>query len=56
MKLTAPKITTFWLALLVAVIGVASHLGYVPNAQGAAFWILALGFLLMALGVALRGL
>jgi hypothetical protein len=55
MLLNPPKQVTFWISVVLAVIGL---LGYVAIAALApyAFWILLVGFVLLALGLLVKGL
>jgi hypothetical protein len=55
MLLNPPKQVTFWVAVVLAVIGL---LGYVAISALApyAFWILLVGFVLLALGLLVKGL
>ncbi len=48
MKLSAPKQVTFWVAVVVAVIGLISALVTIPVLSGFALWILVLGFVILA--------
>ncbi len=54
MKLRAPKNLTFYIAVLLVVLGVISQLAKVVPA--AAFWLVLVGFVLLALGNLLDGL
>lgn len=50
MKLSAPKVVTFWIAVILAVLGVLASQGYIPGLSGYAFWLVVAGFVLLALG------
>lgn len=57
MKLSAPKNVTFVVALVLAIVGLLAAVGilsFIPGGWG--LWILFVGFVLLALGVLLRGL
>ena len=54
MKLRAPKNLTFYVAVILAVLGVVSQLFSVVPA--AAFWLVLVAFVLLALGNLLEGL
>lgn len=56
MKLRAPKNITFWISLILVVLGIIAKL--VPlGVLSAWFWVLILaGYILLALGVLLKGL
>ncbi len=55
MNLSAPKKTTFWLALVLAVLGVIATLVTIPVLSGFAFWLLVIGFVILLLGNLLEG-
>jgi type IV secretory pathway TrbL component len=56
MRLHAPKNVTFWIALILVIIGIIARL--VPlGVISTYFWVLILaGYILLALGVLLKGL
>lgn len=57
MKLSAPKNITFVIALILALVGILAAVGllsFIPAAWG--LWLLFVGFVLLALGVLLKGL
>jgi|PlaIllAssembly_1097288.scaffolds.fasta_scaffold1379361_1 predicted membrane channel-forming protein YqfA (hemolysin III family) len=57
MKLSTPKNITFVIALILALVGLFAALGilsFIPAAWG--LWLLFIGFVLLALGVLLKGL
>ena len=56
MKLSAPKQITFWIAVAVAVLGLIAFLVPSIGFAAAAFWLLALGFVILALGNLLSNL
>ena len=56
MKPSAPKQITFWVAVVVAVIGLIAGLVSIPVLSGFALWILVLGFVILAAGNVLEGL
>jgi len=57
MKLSAPKQVTFWVAVVVAVLALIAHLmPAFPVIGGSGFWVLLLGFVILALGNLLEGL
>lgn len=56
MKLTPPKAVTFWISILLVVLGVAAsviNLGFVTTYSTA---VIVLGFVLLALGNMVKGL
>lgn len=57
MKLRAPKVITFWIAVVLAVLGLLGFLvPTIPVISGLAFWLVAAGFVLLMLGNLLDGL
>lgn len=56
MKLSAPKQLTFWIAVVVAVIGLISALVTIPVLSGFALWIVVLGFVILAVANLMEGL
>jgi len=56
MKLSEPKVVTFWIAVALAVLGILAYLGSIPGLAGSAFFLLAAGFVLLALGNLVKGL
>ncbi|MCP4139699.1 MAG: hypothetical protein GY755_05315 [Chloroflexi bacterium] len=56
MKLNAPKNITWWIAVVLGVLGILGNLMTLPFVSGFAFWFVALGFVLLALGTFLKGL
>jgi hypothetical protein len=56
MKLSAPQKVTWWIALVVGVVGIIAHLVTVPILSGLAFWLLAAAFVLLVLATLLKGL
>jgi len=59
MKLNAPKVSTWWIAVIIGVLGIVLRLGLVAVAGLSAsysFWLVTIGFLLLVLATALKGL
>ncbi len=56
MKFSAPKAITWWLSLILGVLGVIGHLANVGFLTTYAFWIVIVGFALLLLGTLLKGL
>jgi heme/copper-type cytochrome/quinol oxidase subunit 1 len=56
MNLTPPKHITFWIAVVLAVLGVLATLVTIPVLSGFAFWLVVIGFVLLALGNLVDGL
>jgi hypothetical protein len=55
MQLSAPKQVTFWVAVVVALVGLVSSFVAIPVLSGFALWILVLGFIILAAGCMLEG-
>ena len=55
-RLSAPKVITFWIAVLLALIGVIAVLAPITSLAGYALWLVVAGFVLLALGNLLEGL
>ncbi len=55
MTLSAPKQMTFWIAVVVAVIGLIASFVAIPVLSGFALWIIVLGFVILAAGNLLEG-
>jgi len=55
MRLSAPKRTTWWIALVVGAIGIVAHLVTIPVLSGFAFWLVAAAFVLLILATYLKG-
>ena len=56
MKPRAPKSITWWIALIIGVVGVVAHLVTIPFLSGYAFWLEVVAFVLLILATALKGL
>jgi len=55
MNLNEPKVITFWIAVVVAVIAVISAIVTIPVLSGIAFWLLLIAFVILAAGNLLKG-
>ena len=55
-RLSAPKVITWVVAVVVGVVGIVAHLGIIPVLSGYAFWLVAAAFVLLVLATLLRGL
>jgi threonine/homoserine/homoserine lactone efflux protein len=55
-KLSAPKQLTFWIAVVVAVVGVIASLVSIPVLSGLALWLVVIGFVILAAANVLGGL
>jgi len=56
MKLSKPKVITWWIAVILGVTGILATIVPIPALAAYAFWLLAIGFILLVLGTALKGL
>ncbi len=56
MNISAPKQITFWIAVVVAVVGVIAGLVTIPVLSGFAFWLVVIGFIILAAGNLIEGL
>ena len=56
MLLSAPKMTTWGLALVLGGLGLLGHLVVIPLVTVYAFWLVGLAFVLLALATLLEGL
>jgi len=56
MKLTPPKVITFWIAVILGLLGFFGHLTTIPLVSAYDFWFLFAGFVLLVLGLLVKGL
>jgi fatty acid desaturase len=56
MKLSAPKIVTWWIAVVLGVLGILGSFVSIPFVSASAFWFVAIGFIVLALGTFLKDL
>jgi cytochrome c oxidase subunit IV len=56
MEISKPKTITFWIAVVLAALGLISYLVTIPVLSGFAFWLVVLGFVLLAAGNLVKGL
>ena len=54
MKLSAPKVYTFWIAVLVAIFGLIAYLNLIPALAAYAFWLVLLAFVILLLGTLIK--
>lgn len=55
MNLSEPKQITFWIAVVVAIVGLLGQL-FIPALAGLAFWLVLIAFVILALGNLMEGL
>lgn len=56
MKLSSPKVITWWIAVILGALGILASLGTIPALAGVAFWLVVAGLVLLVLGTLLKGL
>jgi hypothetical protein len=56
MKLSEPKVVTFWIAVILALLGVLASQGIIAGLASYAFVLVVAGFVLLALGNLMKGL
>lgn len=56
MKLTPPKVITWWIALILGVLGLIGYLGNVAGLKTYSFWLVTAGLVLMLVAALVRGL
>lgn len=56
MKFNAPKKVTWWIALIIGVVGIIAELVTIPVLTPIAFWLVAIGFVLLLLATCIKGL
>jgi hypothetical protein len=56
MRLNAPKVVTFWIAVALALLGLLASQGVPSELAAYAFWLVLAGFILLALGALLKDL
>ena len=55
MKLSAPKAITFWIAVALAVLGLLAVVFNITALDPYAFWLVVVGFVVLALGNLIKG-
>ncbi len=55
MNLNAPSQMVFWIAVILAVIGIIASFNVIPAITAYAIWIVVLGFIVLAGGVLMKG-
>jgi membrane protein YdbS with pleckstrin-like domain len=56
MKLTPPKVVTWWIAVILGVLGLLGTLVTIPFVSANAFWFVFVGFALLVLATLLKDL
>jgi hypothetical protein len=56
MKLSAPMVITWWIAVILGVLGILGHLTKITFVSQYDFWFVAAGFVLLALATFFKNL
>ena len=56
MNFSAPKQITWWIAVVIGVLGILASLVAIPVLSGFAFWLVVIGFALLAVATVMEGL
>ena len=56
MKLNAPKQLTWWISVLLALLGLIATIVTIPFISTYAFWLVLIGFVLLAVATAVKNL
>ena len=56
MKLTAPKQITWWIALIIAILGLFGQFGIVAALNPYALWLFLIAYALLAVATLIKGL
>ena len=56
MKLSAPQQATWWVALIIGVVGIIAALVPIPVLSGFALWLVVIAFVILVLATFLKGL
>ncbi len=56
MKLSEPKTITWWIAVILGVLGILAKIVTIPVLSGIAFWLVAAGLVLLVLATLIKGL
>jgi len=55
-RLSAPKVITWVIAVIVGAVGILAHLVTIQGLSGYAFWLVAAAFVLLAIAALIKGL
>ena len=56
MKLTPPKVITWWIAVILGALGLLGYLGTVAGLSQYSFWLVAAGLVLLAVATFVKDL
>lgn len=54
MKLSAPTVPVWWIAVIVGVLGIISHFTPIPQITPYQFWMVCIGFILLVVATLFR--
>lgn len=55
MKLTPPKTVTYWVSVVIAVLGFLAQFGILAFLPISGFWLVAIAFIILALSLLIKG-
>jgi len=55
-KLSAPKVITWVIAVIIGVVGIVAHLVTIQVLSGYSFWLVAVAFVLLAIATLFKGI
>ncbi|MEJ2550909.1 MAG: hypothetical protein P8Z42_03275 [Anaerolineales bacterium] len=55
MRIKRPSRSVFIVSLIFAVVGLLAHIGSIPVLSSISFWLVLFGYVLLFLGVAVKG-
>ena len=56
MRLSRPKVVTWWIAVILGVLGLLAHTGTLAALSAYAFWLVMVGLIILVLGTLLKDL
>jgi len=56
MKLTPPKVITWWIAVILGILALIGHLNVISGLNPFAFWLALIGLALLVLATLIKGL
>jgi hypothetical protein len=56
MRLNAPSKMIFWISLVLAALGVVSTFVPIPVVSAYAFWVVVVGYIVLAAGTVMKGM
>lgn len=56
MKINQPKVITFWIAVILGVLGIIANFVTIPVLSSIAFWLVVAGLVVLVLGNLLKGM